>query len=80
MLKPSLYSMHQFIPRPLFRHLCLLVCSGALVACQTTSETSRETHAHVAKILALAKFISDSEAYGIELRWIPYCDLDKFYS
>jgi membrane-bound lytic murein transglycosylase D len=32
---------------------------------------ARETHAHVAKILALAKIISDSEAFGVELRRIP---------
>ena len=31
----------------------------------------RDTHAHVAKILARAKIISDSEAYGIKLRRIP---------
>ena len=40
--------MHQLIPRPLFRHLCLLVCGGAMVACQTTSETSRDAASVVA--------------------------------
>ena len=43
--------MHQLNQRSLFRNLCLLVCIGALVGCQTTPENTRETAAIVAVAL-----------------------------